>query len=165
MQTVEGFRAKWRLALGLTMTFGSIASAHAAGPLSGFAGRWSGGGEILMSGGNHEAIRCKAKYSTGGGADALHANVRCASDSYKVHLIVDVTAEGSNLSGTWEETTRQASGDVTGRIPAPGEIQASLGGLGFGIQLAATTNGRQQAITIQSQNTDVQSVRITLRKS
>ncbi len=74
-------------------------------------------------------------------------------------------AQGNNFSGTWKETTRQVDGKVTGRVPAPGEFQASLEGTGFGIQLSATTNGKQQAVTIQSQGTDVQTVKISLRKA
>ena len=74
-------------------------------------------------------------------------------------------AQGSNFSGTWRETTRQVSGDVTGRVPGPGEYQASLAGTGFGIALAATSNGKIQAITLTSQGTDVQSVKISLKKA
>ena len=157
----KGFRG---VALAAALTFTSGHVANAASAFAAFAGKWTGGGEITATGGSREKIQCKAKYSTGGGQDVLHSNVRCASDSYKVHILIDVQAQGSSLSGTWQETTRQASGDVSGTIPGAGQIQASLGGLGFGIQLAATSNGKQQAIVIQSQNTDIQSVRISLRK-
>ncbi len=139
--------------------------AVAAEPFAIFAGRWSGSGEIVTTSGAEEKISCKIKYSIGGGKGTLHSNVKCASDSYRVHILIDVLADGDTFTGTWAETTRQASGDVTGQIPSPGELQASLGGLGFGIQLAATSNGKQQAVTIQSQNTDVQSVKILLRKN
>ncbi len=154
------------MASGLLLFASQISSVLATPlqPFAGFPGAWTGGGDVGMTNGSVEKIRCTAKYSTGAARDALHVNVRCASDSYKVHILIDVQAQGSALSGTWLETTRQASGEVTGQIPASGQIQASLTGLGFGIQLAATTNGKQQAITIQSQNTDVETVNIALRK-
>ena len=155
----------YRLTVAAGLLVGSGQAAQAANPFAPFAGLWSGSGEIVASGGSHERISCKAKYSGTSSQDALHTNVRCASDSYKVHILIDIQAQGSSFSGTWQETTRQASGDVTGRIPAKGQLQASLSGVGFGIQLAASSNGRQQAITIQSQNTDVQTVTITLRKN
>ena len=151
------------VAAGLLLGFGQ--AAQAANPFAPFAGLWSGGGEIVASGGSHEKIRCKAKYSGTSSQDSLHTNVRCASDSYKVHILIDVQAQGSSFTGTWQETTRQASGDVSGRIPAKGQLQASLNGVGFGIQLSASSNGRQQTISIQSQNTDVETVTIMLRKN
>ena len=144
---------------------GQCGPAAAADTFAGFAGRWAGTGAVAMTDGSRENIRCQAKYSTGAGRDSLHVNVRCASDSYRVHLLIDVEAQGDQISGSWQETTHQVSGDVTGQLPGSGQIQASLSGLGFGIQLAATTNGRQQAVTIQSQNTEVQTVKITMRKS
>ncbi len=143
----------------------ALTPAVAAGPFTGFAGEWSGGGDISMTDGSQEKIRCKASYSVGPSGEALNINVNCASDSYRVNIISNVVAQGTSFSGTWRETTRQADGKVTGRVPAPGELQASLDGTGFGIQLAATTNGKQQAVTIQAEGTDVKSVKISLHKS
>ena len=143
----------------------ALAPAVAAGPFAGFAGEWTGGGDIAMTDGSQEKIRCKASYSVGPSGEALNINVNCASDSYRVNIISNVVAQGTSFSGTWRETTRQADGRVTGSIPAPGELQANLDGTGFGIQLAATTNGKQQAVTIQAEGTDVKSVKISLRKS
>ena len=88
-----------------------------------------------MTDGSQEKIRCKASYSVGPSGEALNINVNCASDSYRVNIISNVVADGTSFSGTWRETTRQADGKVTGRVPAPGELQASLDGTGFGIQL------------------------------
>lgn len=143
----------------------ALTPASAAGPFAGFTGQWAGSGDIDMTDGSHEKIRCKATYSVGPSGDALHIDMNCASDSYRVNIISNVVAQGNNFSGTWKETTRQVDGSVTGRVPAPGEFQASLEGTGFGIQLSATTNGKQQAVTIQSQGTDVQTVKISLRKA
>jgi len=106
----------------------------------------------------------EATYDSAEGGDTLAIAVNCASDSYKVQLISKVVAQGEGFSGAWQETTREVSGNITGRMPAPGQMEANLEGMGFGIQLAATTNGRQP-VTIRSQGTDVQSVSITLRKA
>ena len=53
---------------------------------------------------------------------------------------------------------------MTGQIPARGEMQAKLEGLGFGMQLGARSDGKRQAITNSSQGADVQGVSITLRQ-
>ena len=142
----------------------AVSPAAAASPFANFPGEWSGTGDVTMTDGSQDRIKCKATYSTGPGGQALRINVNCASDSYRVNIISDVVAQGNTFSGTWRETTRQVSGDVTGRVPAPGEYQASLDGTGFALALAATSNGKAQAITIDSQGTDVRRVKITLRK-
>lgn len=164
-----GFAAGIRgLALALpAATLLSMASpgpAAAAGPFTGFPGEWSGTGDVTMTDGSRDRIKCKASYSAGPSGQALNINVNCASDSYRVNIIANVVAQGESFSGSWRETTRQVSGDVTGRVPAPGQYQASLQGTGFGIELAASSNGKVQAITINAQGTDVQNVRISLRK-
>ena len=143
----------------------ALTPAIAGGPFTGFAGEWTGGGDIAMTDGSQEKIRCKASYSVGPSGEALNINVNCASDSYRVNIISNVVAQGTSFSGTWRETTRQADGRITGSVTRPGELQASLDGTGFGIQLAATTNGKQQAVTIQAEGTDVKSVKISLHKS
>lgn len=143
----------------------TLTPAAAAGPFANFAGEWTGNGDINMTDGSHEKIRCKASYAVGPSGEALNINVNCASDSYRVNIISNVVAQGNTFSGTWRETTRQVDGDVTGRVPAAGQYQASLQGTGFGLELAATSNGKIQAITINAQGADVQSVKISLRRS
>ena len=150
------------LSLAASLSSAAVAPAFAAGPFTNFPGEWSGTGDITLSDGSRDRIKCKASYSTSPSGEALNINVNCASDSYRVNIISNVVAEGSSFAGTWRETTRQVNGDVTGRVPALGEYQASLSGTGFGIELAATSNGKVQAINITSQGTDVQSVKISL---
>ena len=115
-----------------------------------------------MTDGTRETIRCKARYKIGSGGEALGINVLCASDSYRVHILSHVVVQGETFSGSWQETTRQISGNLTGDIPAP--YQASLQTLGGGLELGARTNGRQQAITITSQGSDIAGADIVLRK-
>ncbi len=160
---LRGAALSWSVAALLSVA--GIAPAAAAGPFTGFPGEWSGTGDITMSDGSHDRIKCKASYSAGPSGESLNINVNCASDSYRVNIISNIVAQGETFSGTWRETTRQVSGDVTGRVPGPGQYQASLQGTGFGIELAATSNGKVQAITINAQGTDVQNVRISLRRA
>ena len=152
----------------LAATIGAAAWATpaAAGNLfSSFTGDWTGSGQIVLSDGSQESIRCKASYTTSPSGDRLNIKVNCASDSTRVNIISNVVAQGSSFSGTWRETTRQAQGDVTGSVPVPGQYQATLSGTGFNIELSATAKGNQQAVVIKSQGTDVQSVRISLRRA
>ena len=170
MRVMDGqFRLR-RLAAALPLSAllaaGSLPPAIAAGgPFAEFPGQWTGTGNIGMADGSHERIKCRTSYSTGPSGQSLNINVDCASDSYRVNIISNVVAQGSQFSGTWRETTRQVSGDVSGRVPGPGEYQATLSGTGFGIELAATSNGKIQKITINAQGTDVQHVDISLRRA
>ncbi len=141
----------------------STSPALAAGPFAGFAGNWKGSGTIQTDSGQ-EAITCKARYTTTAGDTTLGINVNCASDSYRVNIVSNVVAQGSTLSGSWQETTRQISGDVSGRIPEPNTLQASLQTMGGGLELGARTNGKRQAITLTSQGSDIRGATITLKK-
>lgn len=143
----------------------ALTPAIAAGPFANFSGEWTGTGDISMTDGSREKIKCRASYSVGPSGEKLNINVNCASDSYRVNIVSNVVAEGTSFAGTWRETTRQVSGDVTGKVPAPGEFQATLAGTGFGLQLAATSNGRVQKIVINADGADVRTVDISLRKA
>lgn len=143
---------------------GMAGPAWAAGPFASFAGAWRGAGHISMADGSRASIRCKATYAVNPEGDAMNIDVDCASDSYRVDIVASVVARGKSLSGQWQETTRQVQGDVTGQVPGPGELQASLEGTGFGIQLSIATRGRRQAVTVQSDGTDVHGATIKLRR-
>ena len=140
-----------------------VTPAVAASPFAGFAGNWTGSGTIQTSAGTEE-IRCKARYTPARDGSTLNINVNCASDSYRVNIVSDVVVQGDGFSGSWQETTRQISGDVSGRFPEPGAFQASLQALGGGIQLGARTNGRRQAITIRLQGSEIQGASLTLKR-
>ena len=149
--------------LGLFVALANPASA--AGSFTHFVGTWKGGGTVTTVDGNQEKIRCKANYGVNATGDRLDINVDCASDSYRLNLVSTVLAQGGTLSGSWQETTRQIQGDVSGSLPSPDTLQASLQALGGSIELAAQTNGRQQAITITTQGSDIKGAAIKLRRS
>ena len=132
---------------------------------AGFGGRWEGRGTVSLTDGSREALRCKAVYGVGGDGNALSVDVNCASDSYRMHIVSSVVADRGRFSGSWQETTRQVQGSVTGLLPEPGVMQANFDALGGGIQLGARMDGRHQAITIKSQGTDIEGVDIILKRS
>ena len=139
----------------------SPSSAQGAGPFAGLAGSWSGGGTVSLSSGASERIRCRATY-TGGGA-ALQMNLRCASSSYNFNLTSNVQASGNAISGSWTETSRGASGSVSGSVTA-GQIQARVSGPTFTANLAVSTRGTSQSIVIRSAGTELTGVNISLTR-
>src|SRR5436309_15320339 len=73
----------------------SVSAGYAqSGPFAGFDVTWSGNGTVALSDGTTERIRCKADYNVNGNGLGLKQNLNCASDSYRFHLISDVTSYG-----------------------------------------------------------------------
>jgi hypothetical protein len=130
----------------------SIASSpsHAqSGPFAGLAGVWSGGGSVMLDDGSSERIRCRATYAVGEGGAGLNQSLTCASDSYKFELRANVIAHGSEISGTWSETSRNVSGSLEGRGSA-GNIQVTASSAGFNANISLTTRGNRQSVSIRA---------------
>jgi len=135
-----------------------------AGPFLGMSGHWSGAGTITTTNGATERIRCKVAYAVNASGKAVQQTLRCASDSYRVEISSNVISEGGSLSGSWAETTRGLSGNISGRASGA-EILANVAGAGFAVRLDVRTHGDRQSVTIRPQGgTDVTAVSIALRK-
>jgi hypothetical protein len=134
------------------------------GPFAALAGSWSGGGEVNMSDGSVDRLRCKATYSVGGGGATATLNLRCASDSYNFDLTGNVRSQGGTVSGTWTEATRGIGGTVSG-TSAPNGISLQVIGPTFAAGLALSVNGNKQAISISAPASEIRSASISLTKS
>jgi hypothetical protein len=134
------------------------------GPFAGLSGHWSGAGTITMTNGATEQIRCKVAYAVNATGKAVEQTLRCASDSYRVEIHSNVASAGGSLSGSWAETTRGLSGNISGRARGA-EILANVAGAGFTARLDVRTHGDKQSVTIRPQGgTEVSAVSISLRK-
>lgn len=155
-----------RLLAGATLAMGICLLApqvHAqSAPFSGMAGAWSGEGRIDLEGAS-EPIRCRATYAVGGGGSTLEQQLRCASESYRFEVSSSVQSQAGAISGSWSETTRNVSGQVSGRAAA-GRIQARVDGGVFAADLTVHTNGNHQSVLIVPQGTEVKLVSVTMRK-
>src|SRR4051794_12536840 len=89
------------LGLGIFVHDGSQA---AEAPFAHLTGAWSGQGKITVQNGSSESIRCRGSYRAGASGTTLKLGLRCASDSYKFELASDITYDGGNISGSWNET-------------------------------------------------------------
>jgi hypothetical protein len=136
-------------------------AAESGSPFAGLAGSWSGGGTITLASGATEGIRCRATYVLSGAGTDLQQTLRCASDSYNFDLRSTVSFEGGRIRGTWTETTRNASGTVSGQA-SRGVVQASVTGSDFSAGLTLSTRGDRQAVTINSQGSALAQASISL---
>lgn len=135
----------------------------ASGPFVNFAGSWTGAGKVSIKDGTQERLRCKARYSVSQDGYALQQNLVCASDSYKFNIISNILSTDGTLSGTWAETSRNASGQITGRISAK-QITAFVQGTGFTAGVGIASHGGRQSVEIRPTGTDVTDVSVTMEK-
>ncbi len=149
------------LAAALTLT---ATAGHAqSGPFAGFDGSWAGTGTVALSDGTKERIRCRASYRVQSGGQELHQSLRCASDSYKFDLTSNVVSQGSAISGTWSESSRNINGNLQGRAGG-GQIDVFVEAAGFAASLTLVTRGNKQSVSISSKG-EIQGVNISMSRS
>ncbi|HEY3796448.1 MAG TPA: hypothetical protein VGM09_31885 [Bradyrhizobium sp.] len=139
------------------------ATEAAVSPFTAMAGSWSGGGVLNTSDGGQQQLRCRASYDVAPTGDELRLNLRCASDSYNFDLTSEVEYRGGEISGSWTEASRDASGTLHGRA-AGDRVEASARGANFSADLSLTTRGRRQSVSIRPQGTNVTAVSLTLER-
>ena len=130
--------------------WGSTSHAQ-SGPFAGLAGVWSGGGTVTLDDGSTERIRCRATYAVGAGGNGLQQTLTCASDSYKFNLTSNVVAQGSAVSGTWSETSRNINGSLEGRSGG-GVFQVVASAPAFTANITLTTRGTKQSVVIRAES-------------
>src|SRR3954451_4871290 len=149
------FAAAYRLIFAaVTLSVAAIsgsASFAQSGPFTGMDGVWSGGGTVTLDDGSTERIRCRATYAVGNGGNGLNQSLTCASDSYRFNLSSNVVARGGSLSGTWNESSRNISGEIEGS-GGNGNFQVTASAPGFNANLTIRTTGNRQSVTIRSES-------------
>jgi len=143
------------------LSFAPQSAKSADGPLAHFGGSWSGNGKITVKDGTSERIRCRSTNSAKGNALAL--SMRCASDSYKFDLASDIAAEGTNISGSWNETSRGVVGSLSGRISGS-NITATATSVGVTAALSIKTSGNALSVSIRSPGSEVSEVSVTMAR-
>jgi hypothetical protein len=125
----------------------SAAGHTESGPFAGLAGSWSGGGSVTLDDGSTERIRCRATYRVSG--PTMTMSLTCASDAYKFNLAADVQAEGSAVTGSWSESSRNVSGNLQGR-GGGGNFQVTASAPGFNADISLRTSGNRQSVSIRA---------------
>jgi hypothetical protein len=139
--------------------------AQGATPFVGVEGHWSGAGSIQTSDGGKERIRCRASYDVLKQGNNLQLNIRCASDSFNFDLRSSASYAAGKITGSWSESTRNASGEISGTA-SDGRFQLIAKGA-FSARLTVATKGDKQTVDIKSLDSDssLRGASITLRRS
>jgi len=144
-------------------TFAQRAAA-APGPFAPLAGSWAGTGAVTLAGGGRESIRCRAVYDVRGDGRDMRQDLRCASDSYRFTLKGDISVQdGGSITGRWTEATRNAGGQITGRI-TNGHLRGLIEGSGFSATVNVQTSGDRQVVSFTS-HAEVRSVSISMKRT
>jgi hypothetical protein len=138
-----------------------LAMADSQGPFAGLSGSWRGAGRILSGDGKGEKIACRATYNVSPDGINLGQSLVCASDSYRFDIKTSIFTDGTTLRGTWQETTRNASGNLTGQV-SPGLIQSHVTAPGFAADVSVKTTGRKQVVSINPEGKDIAQVDIVM---
>jgi hypothetical protein len=115
-----------------------VGMAHTSSPFAAFFGSWRGSGRVVGSDGHSERINCRATYSESNGGEALSQTLVCASDSYRFDVRSYVVADGRDVQGHWEETTRNVTGQLSGQVE-DGRFDGSIAGPAFTAQMSLKT--------------------------
>jgi hypothetical protein len=133
----------------------------AAGAFDTLLGSWQGAGQIRLSNGRTERLKCNAYY-TGGGSQ-LGMAIRCQSETSNVEIRSKLSQSGSRISGTWEERTFNAAGTASGQASGDKISLQISGGVSGTMQVSYSSN--RQSVSISTQNIALQSVTISLSRS
>jgi hypothetical protein len=141
---------------------GLVARPALADPIRDLTGYWSGIGSIALSNGKTERVKCSVLYKADGGTQ-IRQTMRCASPDYSINSLAELRVKGGQVSGTWEEKTYSAKGDVTGRFGGD-SFALSIKGAAFSAVMNVTLSSCKQSLNITPEGLEVTRVSINLAK-
>ncbi len=136
--------------------------AKASGAFASLHGSWSGGGTVRLDTGHTEKIRCRAYYKAKSGGSKIGMSIRCASKDNKFELRAHLNDSDGSVSGSWEERTFNAAGQVSGRASAR-SLKLRISGALQG-RVSISTKGRKQWVSISTGGPGLKSLTISLRR-
>lgn len=134
-----------------------------AGSIDEMTGYWTGSGSVVLSNGNTERVKCAVTYKISEGGTQIKQSMRCASADYNINASADLNVKGQSVTGSWEEKTYSAVGEVSGRYTGSNFV-LSIKGASFTASMNLTVSDCKQSISISPQGLDVARISIGLAK-
>jgi hypothetical protein len=136
-------------------------SAAADATLDVLAGTWHGGGTMSFEGGETESISCNGYYK---GAGTLSVVIRCKGASSNFELRSKLASNGDKVSGSWEERTYNATGDVSGTT-APGKLNVQFSGsLTGSLEMSFSSSSQSVLVSVGTKGAGIKGVRVSLNR-
>ena len=153
------------LAAALTFTLVTpVVADKALASFADFGGSWSGTGILSLQNGNVESLKCKAYYTPKSDGTGVGIAIRCASASNSLELRAALTSQNRKISGSWEERTFNATGDVSGNI-SERRIDLAISGGGFKGMMLVTMDGSNQEVSIQTEGIALKAITISFSRT
>jgi hypothetical protein len=140
-----------------------MVSGATASPIDDLVGYWTGAGSVTLANGNTERVKCAVTYKVTDGGNQIRQSMRCASTDYSINASADLKLKGQQVSGSWEEKTYSAVGQISGRYTGSSFV-LSIQGANFSAALNVTLSNCKQSINITPQGLDVTKITIGLGK-
>lgn len=148
-------------ALAAPVALAGLATPSAAEPsFTPLLGSWGGSGTYKLQDGTSEKLKCDAYY-TGSGSQ-LGIAVRCSGQTNKIEMRSKLSANGGALSGSWEERTYNAAGQVSGKLTEQ-RLQLSISG-GVAGSMTITYDPNKQNVAIATEGSPLKSVTVSLTR-
>ena len=112
-------------------------------------GSWRGGGQMELSEGKTERLKCNAYYT--GGGSRLGVAIRCQSEISNIEFRSKLSQSGGRITGTWEERTYNAEGTASGQV-TNGNINLAISGGVTGSMLVSFGASRQSVSNLDTRN-------------
>jgi hypothetical protein len=139
----------------------STHSATADAGLDVLAGTWHGGGTMSFESGATENISCNGYYK---GAGTLSVVIRCKGTSSNFELRSKLESNGDKVSGSWEERTYNATGDVSGTASA-GKLNVQFGGsLTGSLDMTFSSSVQSVSVSVGTTGAGIKGVRVSLSR-
>jgi hypothetical protein len=147
----------------LALWAATVSAAGAASAIEEMSGYWRGSGSVALTSGKTEQVQCAVTYRIGEGGGQIKQSMRCASADYSINASAELTVKGSQVTGSWEEKTYSAVGEVTGRVTGTGLV-LNIKGPTFTASMNLTLSTCKQSISITPQGLEVNRISIALSK-
>jgi hypothetical protein len=150
------------LALISATTFSLSTNSPAAdGSLDVLAGTWRGDGTMSFESGETESISCNGYYK---GAGNLSVVIRCKGTTSNFELRSKLASNGEKVSGSWEERTYNATGDVSGTASA-GTLNVQFSGsLTGSLEMTFSSSSQSVSVSVGTKGAGIKSVRVSLNR-
>lgn len=132
-------------------------------PFANLPGRWTGEGMLGLKDSPTEKVKCRATYFLTEGKDELKQNIRCATSGGSVEIKSEITHAAGELSGTWQETTRNIGGDLTGKVTPLG-FRITVKSQDITANMDIVVKGNKQIVEVQFINSSMIGLTLLLTK-
>jgi hypothetical protein len=111
--------------------------------------------------GETESISCNGYYK---GAGSLSAVIRCKGTSSNFELRSKLQSNGDKVSGSWEERTYNATGDVSGTV-STGKLEIQFSGsLTGSLEMSFSSSSQSVSVSVATKGAGIKGVLVSLNR-